>query len=75
MNIAKQQFFKNLYSFGSGLFRTIYLNCRSSKHCKKLIFKKSVHFTALYLLVGNITELGSGFRSGIRPGINYRSGS
>ncbi len=43
--IAKKQFFWNLYIFGSGLFRKMYFNCRSSKHCKKANFLfLSVHF-------------------------------
>ncbi len=40
LNIAKkQQFFNLVHIFGSGLFMKISLNCRSSKHCKRIFFK------------------------------------
>jgi hypothetical protein len=39
------------------LFRTIHLNCRSSKHCKKAKKISIYIFTALYLLVGTDLNL------------------
>jgi hypothetical protein len=38
LTLQKEQILLNLYILGSGLFRKIYLNCRSSKHCEKTIF-------------------------------------